>query len=143
MDINEIEGVPKRFKWELLVIAFAGLYFFTHLVLWATTEKFIIENDVPVVIEAETTAYSEIDSCHTGKSCLMANGKRAHIGAVACPRNIKLGTWIEIAGQVYECADRTAKWVDGRFDIFVGWGKGAHREALAYGVQILEVKILK
>src|SRR3990170_3087519 len=39
---------------------------------------------------AEISFYSAIDSCHTGKSCLMANGKKAAIGYVACPRRIKL-----------------------------------------------------
>ena len=68
---------------------------------------------------AEISFFSELDSCHTGKSCLMANGKKAAIGYVACPRRIKLGTKILINGAKYECGDRTAKWVDGRFDIFL------------------------
>lgn len=93
-----------------------------------------------VVITAEITAYSEFDSCHY-ENCVMANGERAHIGAVACPRGIPLGVKVEIAGEEYECSDRTAKRYDGRWDIFMGYGKEAHTKALKFGINTLEVKI--
>lgn len=86
--------------------------------------------------------YSAIDSCHTGASCLMANGKRAQIGYVACPRRYKLGIKVRIDGKVYECGDRTAKWVDGRWDIFTGYGKEAYRLALQNGLKTKIVEIL-
>lgn len=91
----------------------------------------------------EVTAYSEIDSCHTGKSCLMANRKKAHIGAVACPRNIELGTKVKIGDLgVFTCEDRTALWVDGRFDIFMGFGTSSYEKAKDFGKRQLAVTIL-
>lgn len=72
----------------------------------------------------------------------MANGEKARVGKIACPRNIALGTWVEIAGEVYECADRTAKWLDGRYDLFFGYGKEAHRKALEFGVKNYQVAII-
>ncbi len=76
-------------------------------------------------ITASITEYSRADSCHNvvnGK-CLMASGKPVYEGAVACPKNIPLGTKVRINGQVYTCEDRTADWVQRRngptFDIFV------------------------
>lgn len=65
----------------------------------------------------------------------MASGKRAYIGAVACPRDIQLGTKVFLDGIEYTCEDRTAKEYDGRYDIFVGFGKEAYEKAKEYGVQ--------
>lgn len=90
----------------------------------------------------EVTAYSEFDSCHTGASCKMASGKRAYVGAIACPREFKLGTKIKINDTIYQCEDRTASWVDGRFDIFMGFGQEAYDKAIQWGVKNLEVKIV-
>jgi len=88
----------------------------------------------------EITAYSELDSCHTGESCLMANGEKAHINALACPRDMKLGSKIGIIGLgEFTCDDRTAKWVDGRFDLFLGYGEEAHERAINFGVKKLLV----
>ena len=86
----------------------------------------------------EVTAYSEIDSCHYA-NCIMASGKRAYIGAIACPRDIKLGTKIKIANKWYICEDRTALSLDGRFDIFMGYGKKAYNKAIKFGKQLLPV----
>lgn len=36
---------------------------------------------------------------------------------VACPRDLKIGSWVEIEGKRYQCMDRTASKHDGRFDI--------------------------
>lgn len=53
----------------------------------------------------------------------MANGQPVSEGSVACPRNIKLGTIVEINGFKFTCADREAKWIEEKypnnFDIFV------------------------
>ena len=89
------------------------------------------------------TAYSELDSCHTGPDCLMANGKRAEVGYVACPRSLALGTIVELQGISYECGDRTAKRYDGRYDVFMGYGVEAHTKALAFGKRSVEVSIIK
>lgn len=98
---------------------------------------------VKEAVEAITTAYSELDSCHTGKSCLMASGKRAYVGAVACPRKWKLGTQIEIDGKVYTCEDRTAKRYDGRIDIFQGYKQEAYDKAIKYGIQKKLIYLIK
>lgn len=88
------------------------------------------------------TAYSEFDSCHYD-DCVMASGKRAYVGAVACPRALPLGSPILISGRPFTCEDRTAKKYDGRFDIFLGYGAPAHEEAKQFGVRKLLVEIIK
>jgi 3D (Asp-Asp-Asp) domain-containing protein len=87
------------------------------------------------------TAYSELDSCHY-KGCPMANGKKAQVGYAACPRDIKLGTKIEIEG-IGEliCGDRTAKSLDGRYDVFMGMGNESYIKAKEFGIKELEVRI--
>jgi 3D (Asp-Asp-Asp) domain-containing protein len=89
---------------------------------------------------ATVTRYSSVESCHL-PHCIMASGKSAYIGAVACPRRIMLGTRLRIAGRLYVCEDRTAKRYDGRFDIFTGYGQAAHQEALRFGKKTLTVTL--
>jgi len=89
----------------------------------------------------EVTAYSEYDSCHTGESCLMASGKKAYVGAVACPRNIELGTKVLISGTEYTCEDRTSLTYDGRYDIFMGFGDEGYNKAIAWGNRKLQITI--
>lgn len=91
----------------------------------------------------EVSAYSELDSCHTGSSCLMASGKKAYVGAVACPRVYKLGTKVYINGSLYTCEDRTSTKYPNRWDIFMGYGVEAHTEALKWGVKRISVEIIK
>ena len=91
-------------------------------------------------ITAEVTAYSEFDSCHY-PNCVMASGKRAYVGAIACPRNIPLGTKVVIDGAEYTCEDRTAKYLDGRYDIFTGYRQEAYDKALKFGVQVKSITI--
>lgn len=97
------------------------------------------EQSLPAV--RKITAYSEFDSCHY-PNCLMANGKKAEVGYAACPRDIKLGTKIKIDG-IGEliCGDRTARSVDGRYDVFMGYGKEAYQKSLEFGKQTLTVTI--
>lgn len=87
-----------------------------------------------------TTAYSELDSCHN-PNCAMASGKRAYVGAVACPRQWKLGTTVKIDGVIYTCEDRYSARLSDRIDIFQGYGEEAHQKAVKYGVQIKTVLI--
>jgi len=89
---------------------------------------------------ALTTAYSELDSCHY-ENCAMASGKRAYIGAVACPREIELGTRVNIDGTWYVCEDRYQKDLSYRFDIFFGYATEAHQAAKEYGRKELLVFI--
>jgi hypothetical protein len=93
-------------------------------------------------VTAPVTAYSEIDSCHYA-GCPMASGVRAYVGAAACPSWYQLGTKIQILGEIYTCEDRTATRLDGRFDIFMGYGKASHQRALQFGIQKLQVLILE
>jgi 3D (Asp-Asp-Asp) domain-containing protein len=92
---------------------------------------------------AHVTWYNNASSCHnqdkSGK-CIMANGKATHEGAVACPREIKLGTKVEINGKKYICSDRTAKKLNGRFDI---WSSENTKTLLKRGKQKMEIKIFK
>ena len=91
-------------------------------------------------ILAEVTAYSEFDSCHY-ENCIMASGKRAYVGALACPRNISLETRVFIDGKEYVCEDRTNKDLNGRFDIFMGYGKESYQKAIEFGLQRKNVVI--
>ena len=99
-------------------------------------------------VQGYLTAYSAKDSCHTGASCLMANGQKAFVGGLACPRVYPLGTLVRIAGGELECTDRLAKWAEYKdglpvFDIFLGYGEEAYQEALNFGRVQTEVYIQK
>ena len=72
----------------------------------------------------------------------MANGVRAHIGAVACPRSLELGSKVLIDGVEYECSDRTALRLDGRFDIFMGYGQESYNKAINFGKRELTITVL-
>lgn len=81
---------------------------------------------------AEISAYTAIETC--GTTCTMANGQQAYYGSVACPRRIPLGTLVDIHGLgVFTCADRTAQWVDGRFDVFFGYTEADYERAKQFG----------
>jgi len=93
------------------------------------------------VATSTVTGYSEIDSCHYA-NCAMANGERAHVGAVACPRKYDFNTIVIINGSLYQCSDRTALRHDGRFDIFMGYGKESYKKAIDFGKQEKKVYII-
>jgi 3D (Asp-Asp-Asp) domain-containing protein len=86
--------------------------------------------EVIVLRGRTTTAY-----CLTG---IMADGKRVHAGAIACPRRIKLGANLRILGATYTCEDRLAPKFDDRFDI---WFPNC-RQAIIYGKQKRDIKII-
>jgi len=93
-------------------------------------------------IITEVTSYSEIDSCHYA-GCVMSSGVPAYVGAVACPREIDLGVWVEIEGLgKFKCEDRTALYFNGRYDVFQGYGADAYYKALEFGVRKLKIKLL-
>lgn len=121
-----------------LTIPFTTLLVLPFIAL-ATTDVTYTRN-IGILL-ATSTAYSSVETC-VNTDCIMANGKKAHIGAVACPRVIKLGTQVRINGLTYICSDRTAKRYDGRFDIFWGFGYEAYRQALVYGIKQIQVEIL-
>lgn len=98
----------------------------------------------PQTIQMLTTAYSEIDSCHypAEGGCLVASGKLADKGMVACPRSMELGTMFEIAGRVYTCEDRYNADLSDRLDLWHGYGEEAHEKALNYGERVRHIKVL-
>lgn len=136
----------KAFTIALVTLAaFAGMYSIGFKEAKYTYEKYEETTgslDVPLrSFEATVTAYSALDSCHF-PGCPMANGIRAELGYAACPRDIALGTLVDVGGTVYVCGDRTARRYDGRFDIFMGFGEAAHTEALQFGIKTMRVTIL-
>ena len=88
------------------------------------------------IVRATVTAYSKAETC-PNEECITSSGKVATSGLIACPRAFKLGTRVEILGVEYECADRTHKRFDGRFDIF----KDSYAEAKSFGIKNLEIVI--
>lgn len=93
--------------------------------------------------KAQVTGYTSVETCDPTMDCVMSSGDIAHIGAVACPREIPLRTKVMIAGKTYRCLDRTHQTYDGRFDIFMGFGDEAHTAAINFGIQELDVTIEK
>ncbi len=99
--------------------------------------------------EATVTMYSGIESCSEYPKCIMASGKPAYDGAVACPRSIPLGTRVSIYNpndkentlRALVCEDRTAKRYDGRFDIFAGRDIDAYDYANDFGIKKLQVTV--
>src|SRR3990167_4818389 len=62
----------------------------------STSTRILIETPKQEV-EMEVTAYSEYDSCHY-EDCVMASGKPAYVGAIACPRGVKIGSEAHLDG---------------------------------------------
>ena len=93
----------------------------------------MVKTQTLAVITAYTASEDETDS----EPEIMASGKKVYIGAVACPRHLKLGTVVEIQGKELVCEDRMALKNDGKYDIFVG----SKAEAYAFGRRQLEVII--
>jgi len=88
------------------------------------------------------TGYSSIEGCNDSE-CIMANGKRAYVGAVACPRSWKQGTVVRFENREYECLDRLSMKYDNRIDVFFGYGNEAFKEARKFGKRSLEVEIVR
>jgi len=73
----------------------------------------------------------------------MSSGKRAYVGAIACPRDWKLGQKVEIDGQIYTCEDRYAKRLSRRIDIFMGYKQESYEKAKKYGNQTKTVYLIE
>lgn|SRR3990167_2477277 len=114
------------------------------LFLIIPSREFVIERppEEPVIVEAVISHYSAIESCHYA-GCPAASGVRPYVGSVACPRKYPLKTIVSIDGKQYKCEDRTARSVDGRWDIFTGWDEEAHELAIKLGIKNEVVKIIK
>lgn len=91
------------------------------------------------ITNAIITAYCACTICCGPKATgLSASGKRpvpAH--TIAGPRNIPLGTRVQIGTNFYTVEDRTARRFDGRWDIYFA----THREAKRFGKQTNNVII--
>jgi hypothetical protein len=94
------------------------------------------------IVFAYTTAYNTLAYQTDNTPCIGADGTNicGRTDVVACPRNIKLGTWVKIDGKLYQCTDRTNLKYDGRFDI--SFDKDL-KGALAYGIQLKEITIVQ
>jgi hypothetical protein len=68
---------------------------------------------------ALVTGYKTVPAQTDRTPCIAASGANicGRSDVVACPRNIRFGTLVEIRGVIYVCEDRTAQKFDGRFDI--------------------------
>lgn len=106
----------------------------------AATTMFAGNANAETII-ATVTAYNTVPAQTVGDPCEASStdnicGRR---DVVACPRDIPLGTWVEIQGKRYECLDRTALKFNGRFDI--SFDKDV-QAALNWGKRTLQVRIL-
>ena len=92
---------------------------------------------------ARVTKYSPKETCPDRMKCKTASGDFPFEGiTVACPRSIPLGTKVDIMGTFYFCEDRTARWVEEKFDeptfdIFVE----SYDEAVEFGEHKTNIKI--
>ena len=70
-------------------------------------------------VRAYVTGYNTTPGQTDDTPCIAASGANicGRTDAVACPRRISLGTFLEIRGVTYVCEDRLAKKYDSRFDI--------------------------
>lgn len=147
-----------RVRWFMFRMTFVmlgaiiGVSFFVSYNAYKDASHVIEFENVPVVqarevvkdepieepIEWQTatfTAYSAGDGFTPSQT--MASGRRVYVGAVACPRAMKLGTVIEIEGMGrFTCEDRMAQRLEGLFDIYMD----SIGEALAFGRQSLQFR---
>lgn len=92
-------------------------------------------------IEAITSKYTAVETC-PNTECVTASGDKPIAGiTIACPREIALGTDVEIQGKMYKCQDRTALKHNGRYDIFEGYTVEDWQNAKEYGLQQHLIKI--
>ena len=96
-------------------------------------------NTIPTTIVAICTAFCPCKiCCGPLAKGITASGKFPAQGrTIAVPRNIPLGTKIEIAGKLYIAEDRTARKYDGRFDIYFD----SHEMARKFGIRTNQVTI--
>lgn len=115
-----------------------GLYFGYQAIKITETPKAQASWIPFTEITAVTSKYTAIETC---SKCITANGTVPSDITVACPREIKLGTSIEIDGKMYKCDDRTNIRYNGRFDIFGGYTLEDWQRAKEYGLQTKLINI--
>lgn len=129
----------------VLLIAFCiGTRYYVHLYEKSTIVPATISSLTPPIIlpkpdffftMADVTMYGGYP--YVGH--VMADGKIAHVGAIACPRIIPLGTKVKILNIVFTCEDHTAQKYDGRYDIY---SEGSHQDMLNFGKRNLLVGVM-
>lgn len=95
---------------------------------------------------ATVSFYTARETCPGGKeaNCIAADGTRPIANqTLACPRRYPLGSVFFLLGKVYKCTDRTAKRLDGRYDIFWGDYEEAKKLGLKRNVTVLPLRIGK
>ena len=85
-----------------------------------------------MITQALITAYTAFETCFNSP-CIMANGQKAFVGALACDRSIPLGTVVNIDGVGFVCSDRYNKRLGTRFDMFKGYTKTEYNTAIKFG----------
>lgn len=89
---------------------------------------------------AEFSAFTASSDETDASPLIMASGKTVYVGAIACPRDVALGSRVEVRGVgEFVCEDRMNIRYENHFDIF----KLTKKEALAFGRKALEYKIVK
>jgi 3D (Asp-Asp-Asp) domain-containing protein len=92
------------------------------------------------IITADVTQYSKVETC-PHHQCQTASGRyidETDTDVIACPRKYKLGSRVIIDGKEYICEDRTAEWVDGRWDV---WAGDDYAGAIKWGVRRKQILI--
>lgn len=88
---------------------------------------------------AEFSAYTASVDETDASPLIMASGKMVYIGAIACPRSMKLGTVIELkTGERFTCEDRMNQRYQNHFDIFML----TKQEAKQFGRKQLEYRAI-
>jgi len=85
-----------------------------------------------MLTQALITAYTAWETCFNSP-CIMANGQKAKVGSLACPRDLPLGTVVNIDGVGFVCSDRYNKRLERRFDMFKGYTKNDYENAIKFG----------
>lgn len=70
-------------------------------------------------VYARITGFNTVRAQTDASPCIAASGDDicGRNDVVACPRNLPLGSKVEISGKIYTCLDRTHSKFNGRFDI--------------------------
>ena len=80
---------------------------------------FKLDVETRKTIIATVTGYNTVHAQTDSDPCISASGHNicGRKNVVACPRSIKLGTWVIIDGIYYQCLDRMNRRFENRFDI--------------------------
>jgi hypothetical protein len=91
-------------------------------------------------VRAYVTGYNTVPSQTSSHPCIAASGANicGRQDAVACPREFRFGTVVEIRGRSYICEDRTADKYGSRFDISCDKDENCPYEVIGWAI----VKIL-